>query len=132
MVINNIVMEISATSVRVSWDRLDIPEITGHIVYYSQTVNSIFTETSVYVPSSQNSVVIDNLLTNMEYQFQIVATAEFNRETMRGQRSERIVIVLSPTTSAPSIIHTSSTLGSKLLITVHLYINKIILYPDND
>ena len=130
MVINNMVMEILATSVRVSWDRFDIPQITGHIVYYSQTVNSIFTETSVYVPSSQNSVVIDNLLTDMEYQFQIVATAEFNRETMTEQRSERIVIVLSPTTSTPSIIHTSSTLGSnyKLLITVHLYINKIRLW----
>ena len=32
--------DLSATSVRVSWDRLDIPEITGYIVYYNQTGNS--------------------------------------------------------------------------------------------
>ena len=69
MVINIMVMATSATSVRVSWDRLDIPEITGYIVYYSQTGNSemITIETSVSVQSSQNSVMIYNLLTNVEY-----------------------------------------------------------------
>ena len=36
----NVVVEVvSATSVRVSWDRIDLPEITGYTVYYSQTGN---------------------------------------------------------------------------------------------
>ena len=78
MVINITVMATSATSVRVSWERLDIPEITGYIVYYSQTGNSemVTIERSVSVQSSQNSVMIYNLLTDVEYQFQTVAFAE--------------------------------------------------------
>ena len=114
MVINIMVMATSATSVRVSWDRLDIPEITGYIVYYSQTMNSemVTIETSVRVQSSQNSVIIYNLLTDVEYQFQMVALAELEGEMATGQRSSRIMTTLPPITSAPSIIPTSSTLSS--------------------
>ena len=113
MVINIMVMATSATSVRVSWDRLDTPEITGNIIYYSQTRNSemVTIETSVSVPSYQNSVMIYNLLTDVEYQFQMVALAELEGEMATGQRSARIMITLSPITS---IIPTSSTLSSNV------------------
>ena len=113
MVINIMVMATSATSVRVSWDRLAIPEITGYIIYYSQTGNSemVTIETSVSVPSSQNSVMIYNLLTDVEYQCQMVAFAELEGEMATGQRSARIMITLSPMTS---IIPTSSTLSSNV------------------
>ena len=40
MVMNVEVEVVSASSVRVSWDSLDIPEITGYIVYYSQTIKA--------------------------------------------------------------------------------------------
>ena len=40
IVVNVEIDMISSTSLRVSWDRLDIPEITRYIVYYSQTGNS--------------------------------------------------------------------------------------------
>ena len=40
---------LSATSVRVSWDRFDIPEITGYIVYYSQTMNSEMVPTQHFI-----------------------------------------------------------------------------------
>ena len=63
---------ISADSVRVSWDDLDIPEITGYnIVYYSQRGNIDFMNVSM----STNSVVISGLMSNVEYQFQVVALA---------------------------------------------------------
>ena len=116
MVINIMVMATSATSVRVTWDRLDIPEITGYIVYYSQTRNSemVNIERSVSVQSSQNSVTIYNLLTDVEYQFQMVALAELEGEKTTGQRSARIMTTLPPITSAPSIIPTSSTLSSNV------------------
>ena len=124
MVINIMVMATSATSVRVSWDRLDIPEITGYIVYYSQTRNSemVTIETSVSVPSSQNSVMINNyLLTDVEYQFQMVAFAELEGEMATGlQRSARIMTTLPPITSAPSSIPTSSTLSSNIHYTIQL------------
>ena len=75
---------LSATSIQVSWDILDIPEITRYIVYYSQTVNS---EMATIVSDSENSVTIDNLLTNEEYQFQVVAVAELDGDMIIGERS---------------------------------------------
>ena len=75
---------VSAISILVSWDRLDIPEITRYIVYYSQTGNS---EMVITVSGSENSVTIDNLLTNEVYQFQVVALAELDGEIIEGERS---------------------------------------------
>ena len=85
---------VSAISIQVSWDRLDIPEITRYIVYYSQTRNS---EMSTTVPGFDNSVTIDNLLTDVEYQFQVVAVAALEGESdvIVGERSN--VSVLRPT-----------------------------------
>ena len=80
---------LSATSVRVSWDRLDIPEITGYIVYYSQTGNSevSITELSVNISSSDTSITIDNLISDMQYKFEVVAVAELNGDVAIGERS---------------------------------------------
>ena len=68
---------VSATSVRVSWDRIALPEITGYTVYYSQTGNrqrqQQSGEESVTVPSSASSVVIGGLESNVQYQFQVAA-----------------------------------------------------------
>ena len=91
----NVVVEIvSDTSVRVSWDSVDIPEITGYTVYYSQTGNrKRQSEESITVPSSDNSVVIEGLLNNVEYQFQVVAIAELDGDVIIGQRSIRMVTV---------------------------------------
>ena len=90
---------LSATSILVSWDRLDIPEITGYIVYYSQTGNN---EVVARVPGSKNSVTINSLLTNVEYQFQVVAVAELDEEsdTIMGERSN--VSIARPTPSPPT------------------------------
>ena len=75
---------LSAISIQVSWDRLDIPEITRYIVYYSQTGNS---EKVTTVSSSKNSVTIENLLTDAEYQFQVVAVAALEGGMVMGERS---------------------------------------------
>ena len=91
------VQETSATSVRVSWDRLDIPEITGYIVYYSLTESSE-EEQSDNVPSSQNSVIIDNLMNNVEYQFDVVAVAELDGDEVMGfrNRSQGALLTIPP------------------------------------
>ena len=83
----------SATSVRVSWDRLDIPEITGYIVYYSQT-EMVTTEQSVNVPISQNSVLIEDLMTDVEYQFEVLAVAELDGDVVMGERSTAASVTL--------------------------------------
>ena len=96
---------VSDTSVRVSWDSVDIPEITGYTVYYSQTGNrKRQSEESITVPSSDNSVVIEGLLNNVEYQFQVVAIAELYGGVIMGQRSllSGIVVAL-PTTASTTI-----------------------------
>ena len=87
MVMNIEVEVVSDTSVRVSWDSLDIPEITGYTVYYSQTeIPTVAIEHSVKV-SNVDFVVIDGLMNNAGYQFQVVATAELDGDVVIGQRS---------------------------------------------
>ena len=100
---------VSAISVQVTWDQLDIPEITRYIVYYSQTGNS---EMITTVPGSENSVTIENLLTDVEYQFQVVAVAELDGDVIVGERSN--VSIARPTTppaNTPSTIKTQGKLS---------------------
>ena len=94
----NVMAEILAAGlVRVSWDRLDIPEITSYVVYYSRQ-SAIEESLSVNVSSSEKSVIIDDLMTGVEYQFQVVAEAQLiNGEILVGERSERTTVL---TTSA--------------------------------
>jgi hypothetical protein len=96
---------VSANSVRVSWDSIDIPEITGYTVYYSQTGNRErqSEEGSVTVPSSDNSVVIEGLVNNEEYQFQVAVIAVLDGDMIIGQRSmlSTIVVALPVTTALP-------------------------------
>ena len=104
MVTNITVLLLSATSVRVSWDRLDIPEITGYIVYYIQTGNSemVTIETSVTVIGSEETfVVIDHLRSGVEYQFQVVAVAELDGDVVMGEKSAmsiKQIIIPTPAT----------------------------------
>ena len=114
LVMNVEVEVVSDTSVRVSWDSVDIPEITGYTVYYSQTGNrKRQNEESITVPSSDNSVVIESLLNNMEYQFQVVAIAELDGDVIIGQRSlQSGIVVALPTTSTSLPITTASTTTS--------------------
>ena len=108
-VVMNVEAEISsATSVRVSWDRLDIPEITGYIVYYSQRQTDI----TEHIFSHENSVIIDNLLTDVEYQFEVVAVAELDGDVVTGD-SERVTVLIPATTTTPtdSVSNVSDIVG---------------------
>ena len=88
---------------RVSWNRLDIPELTGYIVYYSQR-HIVTIEQSVNVSSSENSVILYNLLTDVEYQFEVVAVAELLEDVATGERllSERVTVLTPATTTIPT------------------------------
>ena len=83
MVMNVEVETASSGSVRVSWDSLNIPEITGYIVYYNQKGSTDFI--NVTVPT--NSAVIDGLMNNVEYQFQVAAIADHDGAVIIGERS---------------------------------------------
>ena len=93
----NVVVEVvSATSVRVSWDRIDLPEITGYTVYYSQTGNRRRSgEESVTVPSSARSVVIGSLESNVHYQFQVVAIIQLTGTPVLSERSDTVIVLVT-------------------------------------
>ena len=111
MVMNITVVILSSTSVRVSWDSFNISEITHYIVYYNQT-ERVTPEKSVMVPGSENSVVINDLITGVEYQFQVIAIAERDGNRTMGERSKVNIILLhlmpSSSTSPPNINGTNN------------------------
>ena len=81
---------VSDDSVRVSWDRVNLTKITGYTVYYSPTGNGVVDgiETSLHVTNSMDSIVVGNLLSGVEYQFQVAATrVQPNGEMRTGRRS---------------------------------------------
>ena len=94
---------VSDSSVRVSWDRIALPEITGYRVYYSETGSE--EEVFVTVPSSADSVVVGDLLNDVEYQFQVAAIA---LHTITGQRSPILRTTVALHTEATTITTSSS------------------------
>ncbi len=88
---------VSDDSVRVSWDSIDLPEITGYVVHYSLTRGDNTTiERSVKV-SNANSVLIGFLVTEMEYLFQVSALGE----------DGDVLIIGSPANFSYSIVYTA-------------------------
>ena len=105
MVTGVIVEQLTDTSVRVSWDKIPVDGIT-YRVYYSQTGNRKRQSTEMSMDSTTNFVDIDGLDSNVEYQFQVVAIAVFNGETIEGERSEvnddsMLVVTSSMSTDSP-------------------------------
>ena len=65
------------TAVNVSWGSVTVPGIVSYTVYYRPAVTvGGQGEQSVTVPSSESSVVIEGLMTGVQYQFQVAAIAE--------------------------------------------------------
>jgi hypothetical protein len=88
---------VSATSVLVSWVGIDIPETTEYTVYY-QREDRNEPYGPIIVPSSNYSVVIEDLVNNMEYKFQVEAMFMVDGGAIRGQRSlpsARVVVLPS-------------------------------------
>lgn len=114
MVTNVEVVLLPANSVRVSWKRTKIPQnaytISSYAVYYRPTGNrkrqsEEDEEKFVTVHNSVNSTVIEGLMHDLEYQFQVVVIAEVDRgAVVMGDRSlvARIVVLPIPATSSLS------------------------------
>ena len=80
----NIMVEmLSNTSVNVSWESIDTSDpIISYRVYYNQPGNM-----DAFVNAFSNSIIIDNLICNVEYLFYVVVIAEVDGQTFTGQRS---------------------------------------------
>ena len=89
MVMNVRVEIVTNTSARVTWDAIIFPEITGYIVYYSQTGNrKRQAEQSVEVPgSSSTTVLIKDLVNGVVYQFTVVAVTNLNGAEIASPRT---------------------------------------------
>ena len=88
VVMNVMVEMLTNTSVNVSWESIDASEPTiSYRVYYDQSGNM-----DAFVNASSNSIVIDNLTSNVEYSFYVVVIAEVDGQTFTGQRSMTVMI----------------------------------------
>ncbi len=93
---------VSDDSVRVSWDSVDFPGISGYTIYYRQTDSG---ENEMNADVISNSILIENLMANVEYQFQVAAIAELDGEVIVGQRSTinaMSILTVIATKSIPS------------------------------
>ena len=85
------VESLSASSVRVTWDRITtVQEITSYTVYYSSVQGrkrQSGNEGSVTVTASEDSADITGLSANVQYLFQVVAMAMFGGQDIMGNRS---------------------------------------------
>ena len=103
VVMRVVVEPVSNTSVNVSWESVTVPGIVNYTVYYRPETMRRQCEQSVTVPSSDSSVVIEDLITNVEYQFQVATVAELGGVISLGERSPSTqVLVASPTPTLSS------------------------------
>ena len=85
MVLNvRVELEPTTTSARVMWEKVSVPSISSYTVYYSAEG---VREQSRTVPSSENSVVIMDLRSDVKYEYQVVATGRVNGQEISGERS---------------------------------------------
>ena len=91
MVTNVRVEQLTDTSVRVSWNAISLPEVTRYKVFYSQVESrkrQVMGELMVKVQGrDQTSVVIENLVSSVQYRFQVVSIAVLGGREFTGERS---------------------------------------------
>ena len=98
---NVCVKELTSSAARVSWNSIDLPDIVGYRVFYSQTGNRSIVELTTDVSGVENSADVSDLERNVEYQFQVAAIVEVGR--MTGLLGTRSVVGCIPTlTIAPT------------------------------
>ena len=105
VVMNVMVEMLSNTSVIVSWESIDTSELTiSYRVYYYYYYNQSG-DMDAFVNASSNSIVIDNLISIVEYLFYVVVIAEVDGQIFIGQRSMTIMIVAVSTTECMLCYH---------------------------
>ena len=92
------VEQLTETSVRVSWDAISLPEVTRYRVFYSQVESRRQVEEETFV-------VIEDLVSSAQYQFQVVAIAVLGGIKFVGERSvvgEDSMLALTTAVPPPS------------------------------
>ena len=97
MVTGVLVKEVSGTSVEVSWEALDILGVSKYVVTYSlmqYSDSNTVKSKEVQVLASERSVLIQELASNKNYQFQVHAEAVVHGQTILGSKSSPVNITL--------------------------------------
>ncbi len=74
------VVVVSGTSIRVSWDPITDPGISGYIILYTSTPDGNDTQHKNITSTEPLPVLISGLSPGMEYQFQVQAVVEVDGE----------------------------------------------------
>lgn len=94
------VVVLSDTSVRVSWKRVKLQSTNyvrmhnGYIIFYSQTSYPDLVQ-SVTLPNTADSVLINNLVVNSVYLFQVAAIIQVDETVFVGKKTSVEVQVSS-------------------------------------
>ncbi len=83
-VMNVEVEVVSDDSIRVSWDSIGLPEITGYVVHYSPTRGDSVIEEHTVKLSNINSVLLGCLMTEIEYLVQVTGLAKVDGDLIIG------------------------------------------------
>ncbi len=78
---------VSDTSIRVSWDPITDPGISGYIILYTSTPHGSDIQQKNITSTEPLPVLISGLSPGVEYQFQVQAVVEVDGEVFLGESS---------------------------------------------
>ncbi len=97
MVFNILAEVASLSSIRVSWNNTGSSDITDFVIYYRQTCRLSPTEMMTSVPLSQSSVIVDKLIEDCQYIFEVAARVIEDGRELIGDRGTSKPVELSST-----------------------------------
>ncbi len=83
---------VSDTSIRISWDPITDPGISGYIILYTSTSDGNDTQQKNITSTEPLPVLISGLSPGLEYQFQVQAVVEVDGEVFLGEKSENVTV----------------------------------------
>ncbi len=86
------VVVVSDISIRVFWDPITDPGISGYIILYTSTFSGNGTQQKNITSTEPLPVLISGLSPGVEYQFQVQAVVEVHGEVFLGEKSESVTV----------------------------------------
>ncbi len=88
---------VNDTSIRVSWDPITDPGISGYIILYTTTSVGNDTQQKNITSTEPLLVLISGLSPGVEYQFQVQAVVEVDGEAFLGEKSRSVTVTTAGT-----------------------------------
>ncbi len=88
---------VSDTSIRVSWDPITDPGISGYIILYTSTPDGNNTQQKNITSTETLPVLISGLSPKVAYQLWVQAVVEVDGEVFLGEKSESVTVTTAGT-----------------------------------